>query len=97
MLLQQTQQPSFIGGLVPIVFILAIFYLIVFLPARRRQKKLDEMIANLKSGDKVVTNSGIYGTIVGFRGDRIQVRVAENVKVEMARSAVTALQAPEEE
>jgi preprotein translocase subunit YajC len=98
MLLQQTQQPS--GGLIqflPLVFILVIFYLVVFLPARRRQKKLEEMISNLKSGDKIVTTGGIYGTIVGFKGDRIQVRVAENVKVEMSRNAITALQTPEEE
>jgi preprotein translocase subunit YajC len=98
MLLQQTQPQS--GGLIqflPLVFILVIFYLVVFLPARRRQKKLEEMISNLKSGDKIVTTGGIYGTIVGFKGDRIQVRVADNVKVEMSRNAVTSLQTPEEE
>lgn len=55
------------------------------------------MIDNLKSGDKVITNGGIYGTIVGFKGDRIQLRVAENVKIELSRNAVTALQSPEEE
>jgi len=97
MLLQQAQQPGGLISFLPLLFILAIFYLIVFLPARRRQKKLEAMIANLKSGDKIVTTGGIYGTIVGFKGDRIQVRVAENVKVEMSRNAVTALQGPEEE
>ena len=69
----------------------------VFLPARRRQKKLQDMISNLKSGDKVVTSGGIYGTIVGFRDDRIQLRVAENVKIELSRNAVTALQGSETE
>jgi preprotein translocase subunit YajC len=96
--LQQQAQPT--GGIVaflPLLFILAIFYLIVFLPARRRQKKTQEMIDNLKSGDKVITNGGIYGTIVGFKADRIQLRVAENVKIELSRSAVTAMQSPEEE
>jgi len=95
---QQAQQPG--GGIVaflPLLFILGIFYLIVFLPARRRQKKTQEMIENLKAGDKVITNGGIYGTIVGFKADRIQLRVAENVKIELSRSAVTALQSPEEE
>ncbi len=94
---QQGQQPGGIISFLPLIFILAIFYLIVFLPARRRQKKAQEMIDNLKSGDKVITNGGIYGTIVGFKGDRIQLRVAENVKIELSRSAVTALQLPEEE
>ena len=95
-LLQQSPQPGGIVAFLPLIFILAIFYLIVFLPARRRQKKLQAMIDNLKSGDKVITSGGIYGTIVGFKSDRIQLRVAENVKIEMSRSAVTALQNPEE-
>jgi preprotein translocase subunit YajC len=95
---QQAQSPanSFIQFL-PLVFILGIFYLIVFLPARRRQKKLQEMIDNLKTGDKVVTSGGIYGTIVGFKDDRIQLRIAENVKIELSRNAVTALQGSESE
>jgi preprotein translocase subunit YajC len=94
---QPAQQPGGIVAFLPLIFILAIFYLIVFLPARRRQKKLQNMIDTLKAGDKVVTNGGIYGTIVGFKGDRIQLRIAENVKIELSRNAVTALQSPEEE
>jgi preprotein translocase subunit YajC len=96
-MLQQAQQPGGIVAFLPLIFILAIFYLIVFLPARRRQKKLQDMITNLKTGDKVVTSGGIYGTIVGFKGDRIQLRVAENVKIDMSKNAVTALQGPDEE
>jgi preprotein translocase subunit YajC len=94
---QQAQQPGGIVSFLPLIFILGIFYLIVFLPARRRQKKLQEMISNLKAGDKVVTSGGIYGTIVGFKDDRIQLRVAENVKIELSRNAVTALQGSETE
>ena len=98
MFLQQpAQQPGGIISFLPLVFILAIFYLIVFLPARRRQKKVQDMIDNLKVGDKVITNGGIHGTIAGFRGDRIQLRIAENVKIELSRNAVTAMQSPEEE
>ena len=55
------------------------------------------MIGNLKAGDKVVTSGGIYGTIVGFKDDRIQLRIAENVKVELSRNAITALQGTEQE
>ena len=94
---QQTPAPSGIIGFLPLIFILGIFYLIVFLPARRRQKKLQQMIDELKAGDKVVTSGGIYGTIVGFKDDRIQLRIAENVKIELSRSAVTALQGTEKE
>jgi preprotein translocase subunit YajC len=94
-LLQQQAQPSG-GGIIILPIILAIFYLIVFLPARRKQKKLQQMIDNLKTGDKIITSGGIYGTVVGLKDDRIQVRVAENVKIEMSKNAVTALQSPEE-
>lgn len=98
MFLQEpAQAPSAFTQLIPLIFILGIFYLIVFLPARRRQKKLQEMIDNLKAGDKVVTSGGIYGTIVGIKDDRIQLRIAENVRIELSRSAVTALQEPEKE
>ena len=93
---QQTQAPGGIISFLPLILILGIFYLIVFLPARRRQKKLQMMIDNLKAGDKVITSGGIYGTIVGFKDDRIQLRVAENVKIELSRNSVTALQRPEE-
>ena len=93
----QAQTPGIGQTILPLVFILAIFYLIVFMPARRRQKKLQDMIDNLKAGDKVVTSGGIYGTIVGFKDDRIQLRVAENVKIEISRNAVTALQGSEKE
>jgi preprotein translocase subunit YajC len=94
---QQAQTPSGIISFLPLVFILGIFYLIVFLPARRRQKKLQEMIDNLKAGDKVITSGGIYGTIMGIKDDRIQLRIAENVKVDLSRNAVTALQGSEKE
>ena len=94
---QQAQAPNGILSFLPLIVILAIFYLIVFLPARRRQKKLQDMIDNLKAGDKVVTSGGIYGTIVGFKDDRIQLRIAENVKIELSRNAVTALQGTEHE
>jgi preprotein translocase subunit YajC len=93
----QAQPANSIIQFLPLVFILGIFYLIVFLPARRRQKKLQEMVDSLKVGDKVVTSGGIYGTIVGLKDDRIQLRVAENVKIELSRSAVTALQGSEQE
>jgi preprotein translocase subunit YajC len=98
MFLQQAQEPtsSPLGLLIPLL-IAVIFYVIVFMPARKKQKKLEEMITSLKTGDKVITNGGIYGTIVGSKGDRIQLRIAENVKIEVSRNAIAALQKPEEE
>lgn len=84
-------------ALLPLVFIMVIFYVLLILPAQRRQKKINAMLAALQSGDKVITNGGIYGTIVGIDGDTIQLRIAEQVKIKIARSAIAALQAEPKE
>lgn len=97
MFLQTAEQPNIIGFALPFLLILGIYYLIVIMPTRRSQKKVQDMIENLRVGDKVITNSGIYGTIAGLKPDRIQLRIAENVKVDMSRNAVTALQNPDSE
>ncbi len=83
------------GGIMaflPLVIIMVIFYVLLILPAQRRQKKTQEMITALKNGDKVITSGGLLGTIVGLEGDSIQLRIADQVKVKVLRSAVTGLQ-----
>lgn len=92
LLLAQAQGNGLMALLPPLVFIMVIFYVLLILPAQRRQKKVNQMLAALQSGDKVITNGGIYGTIVGFEGDTVQLRVAEQVKIKVARSAIAALQ-----
>ena len=96
MFLQQTtaEQPNILY-VAPIIF--GIYFFLVILPNRCEKKKVQEMIDSLIVGDKVITNSGIYGTIAALREDRIQLRVAENVKLDMARNAVTAFQNPDQE
>ena len=96
MFLQQQAPPAFVTPLFLIV-VTGIFYFIVILPTQRQRKKLKTMLDSLKVGDKVVTSGGIYGTIAGFKDDRIHLRIAENVKIELSRNAVTALQGPESE
>jgi len=83
------------GGLVtflPLVVIMVIFYVMLILPQQRRQKKTQAMLSALKTGDKVVTSGGIYGTIVGLEGEAVQLRIADQVKVKIARSAITGIQ-----
>ena len=83
------------GGLVaflPLLFILVIFYFLMILPAQKRQKKVAEMHRSLKTGDKVITNGGIYGTIVGLENDAVQLRVAEQVKLKISRTAIASMQ-----
>ncbi len=89
----QAQGPG--GGLMafaPLLIIMVIFYVLLILPAQRRQKKTQQMLGALKNGDKVVTSGGLFGTIVGIEGDSIQLRIADQVKVKVLLSAVSALQ-----
>ena len=86
-------QPSGIALFLPLILIMVIFYFLMILPAQRRQKKVTEMLTALKTGDKVITNGGIYGTIVGLEDEAVQLRVAEQVKMKVARSAIAGLQA----
>ena len=76
----------------PLVIIMVIFYVLLILPAQRRQKKTQAMLNALKNGDKVVTSGGLYGTIVGLEPDAVQLRIAEQVKVRVARSAIADIQ-----
>jgi preprotein translocase subunit YajC len=89
-------QAQGLGGLMafaPLVIIMVIFYVLLILPAQRRQKKTQEMLSALKNGDKVVTNGGLFGTIVGLEIDAVQLRIADQVKVKVLRSAIATLQA----
>ncbi len=74
------------------VIILGIFFFLVIWPQQRRHKKTQEMQTGLKNGDKVVTSSGIYGTVAGIEGDTIHLRIADQVKIKMVRTAVAAFQ-----
>jgi preprotein translocase subunit YajC len=91
----QAPASSPLGGafsFLPILLIIVIFYFLMIMPAQRRQKKTAEMLRNLKNGDKVITNGGIYGTIVGLEDDAVQLRIAEQVKIKISRNAVAGLQ-----
>ena len=90
-------QPSMLPNFVMMAVIFGIFYLLVFAPMRRKQKKHQEMVSALKNGDKVITNGGIHGTVVGVSDHVIQVRIASDVKIDLARNAIAALQLPESE
>jgi preprotein translocase subunit YajC len=92
LLVGQGQASGSLVALLPLVLVLVIFYLLLILPAQRRQKKIANMQQALKSGDKIVTNGGIYGVVAGVEGDTIQLRVADQVKLRVARNAVAGFQ-----
>jgi preprotein translocase subunit YajC len=74
--------------LVPFVLILAIFYFIILLPSRRRQQKVQQFLENLKENDRVITTSGIYGQIARINGDRVQLQVADKVRIDVSKAAI---------
>lgn len=76
----------------PFAMILLIFYFLILLPMKRRQKKIQEFQGSLKVGDKVVTTSGIYGEITRLKDRTVQLQIANNVRIEIARQAVGGLQ-----
>jgi preprotein translocase subunit YajC len=89
--------PAALGSpLVMMVIVMGIFYVMLILPQQRQRKKLQEMLGALKSGDRVVTNGGIYGTISGIDGDTVILKIADQVKIRIARSAITQLEASED-
>jgi preprotein translocase subunit YajC len=98
-LLQAAQQSDpILGMLVPMVLIAGIFYFLIFRPMRKRQKQTDTMISSLQNGDKVITTGGVYGTIAGLKEKTVILKVADNIKIEVAKHAVAGLQsAPPEE
>ena len=73
----------------PILAIGLVFYFLVIAPANKQRRKTQEMISSLKKGDRVLTSGGIYGTIQGVEADVVYLRIADNVKIKVARSAVT--------
>ena len=84
------------GFLIPLMLMFGIMYFLVLLPQQRQRKKVQEMLSAIKNGDKVVTTSGIYGTINGMDGDTIILKIADNVKIRIARAAIAQVEASDD-
>jgi len=77
--------------LLPFVLIFGVFYFIVIMPAKKQQKKKDAMIAGLKKGDRIVTGGGIHGSVATVEEQSLLVKVSENTKIRISKSAVAGL------
>ena len=86
---------SGLGMLIPMVLVFGVFYVLMIRPQQKRQRQLQETIAELKSGDRVVTTGGIIGTITTVRDTSFLIRSADKSILEIARSAVAGVE-PEE-
>ena len=81
--------PNPIFSLLPILFIFGIFYFLLIRPQQKKQKDHKKMLSELQKNDQVVTSGGIYGTIVNIKDNTYVVRVDDNVKIEVLKSAVS--------
>ncbi len=97
-LLQATGGGGFGGFLIPLGLMFAIMYFMVIMPQQRQRKKVQAMLADLKSGDKIITNGGIYGTVNGIDGDSVILKISSEpqVKIRIARAAIAQVEASED-
>ena len=77
-----------IGILLPIGLMFAVMYFLMIRPQQQKQQEMSKLQSGLKKGDRVLTQAGIYGTVVGVDGDKAVLRVDENVKLEFQRSTI---------
>jgi preprotein translocase subunit YajC len=91
LLLQSAGVGATIVNFLPIAAIILIFYFLVIAPASKQRKKTEAMLAALKKGDRVMTTGGIYGQVQSVENDVVWLKIAENVKIKVAKSAVGAL------
>ncbi len=89
--------PPGIGSILPLILIPVVFYFLLMRPNQQKQKQWSQMLANLKSGDRITTTGGIRGTVFALRDDTLQIRVApDGVKLEIARSAIASVTTDED-
>jgi len=83
-------QPSFLVQIFPFALMLIIFYLLVLMPMRRRQRKIQDFQSSLKVGDKVVTTGGIFGQVTEVRDKdaAVQLQIADRVRIRVSRAAI---------
>jgi preprotein translocase subunit YajC len=81
--------------LFPFALMLLIFYVIVLMPMRKRQKKVQEFQASLKVGDKVITTGGIFGVVTKIADASVQIQIADRVRIEVSRAAIAGYQGQE--
>lgn len=84
-------QGNFLTALIPFILVFVIFYVLIILPSRKKQKKHQDMVEALKAGDKVVTTGGIHGTVMGVQKDRIELKISANVKIDVTKNAIAVI------
>jgi preprotein translocase subunit YajC len=94
---QQGGQQSLLGAAIPILLMLGIFYFLVLMPMKKKQAKVAAFQSGLKVGEKVIVSGGIYGTLTRVEDDKpsVQVQIANNVRIEVAKAGIVGYQGQE--
>jgi len=91
-LLQQTDgTASLISSLLPFVLIILVFYFLILRPQQKRAKDREKLLSGVQRGDKIITSGGVHGTVEGIEDNTLLVKIADNVKVKMEKSAVATI------
>ena len=85
------------GPFIPLIVIGVLFFFLMIMPERKRQKQRQKMLEALKKGDRVMTNGGMYGTVVSVTSELVVLQVADNVRLRFTRAAVQNVIEPEKE
>ena len=85
---QPTNPAALFGTIGPMLIIFGIMYFMLIRPQQRKEKKRRQMVENVKSGDRILFSGGIIGTVTNVKEGTLAVRLADNVKIEIARGAV---------
>ena len=85
-----------ISNFLPILLIIAVFYVLLIRPQQKRQRELQQTIAELKTGDRIVTTGGVIGTITTVRETSFLIRSADKSILEIARTAIAGIEGEEE-
>ncbi len=79
---------SLLSSLLPFLLIIAVFYFLILRPQQKRQKERAKLLEGVQKGDKIITSGGMHGTIEGLEDNAVLVKIADNVKVKMDKSAI---------
>ena len=79
---------SLVSSLLPFLLIIVVFYFLILRPQQKRQKARAKLLEGVKKGDKIITSGGMHGTVEGIESDSLLVKIADNVKVKMDKTAV---------
>ena len=88
---QGSGSSSLLPGMIPFILIFVLFYFLILRPQQKQSRERDNMMKNLKRGDSVLTNGGIYGKIINVNEDTLTVEIAKGLNIKMTRSGITSI------